>query len=768
MSVRDCLIEMFADDKQISLRIEKTPDDQLKDLVQGLHKSAQEDLRSSQLHSLKMMDSMARMDEYKRPTFLQRGEGEVADPEHFLEAELRGEGNSLENEVEYIVNQAHADVGDSMEDFRPATVNKGVKDSWMGRSSERALQEETIIAHLGGKSDNPRAVQASKGFAKALESLRVQANKAGLPIDKIENYLPAFHDSIKIKDMGPGPWKAAVKKHFDMEALNRLNNKPADADPDEILDIMFETLSTEGLNKQVPEAFQVKDRLGIKGQKQRYLYPKSGEDYIAYQKIAGKDDFFSALTGHIEGMARTIATARKFGPYPDRAFDALMDQVKLKTGKAPSEKLRNMYNDLTGNLYAEETTLGNVMNGLRAVMTGTKLPFASISAGSDVIYSMRAAAFNNMKPLKTLAGYIQRLAPTRNKSDRIWANRHLLGAEYAISSMRVMSRFSDVTGNGWATRYADSVLRLSGLNYMTKTAKMNFQMEMLSNIPQLKGKKLSPDFKAQLERYNISDRDWDTLMESKWDTHNGVPFIDPTVLEPELARKVVGMTRQETRYAVPEADAGTRAYIHMGTKRNTLSGEMIRSLMQFKPFGVSVILSQGHRALYQHTGGGALKYFGTTAAMATAMGYLVLTTKDALKGKTPRDLTTPQTYTDAFIQGGVLGIVGDFVVGTPKYGISRAVMGPLLSDMDLTARFVFGSKKDVDDVESYLYDRGSRLFATTTRATVGGLWQTRLVVDRMLNDGAESFGDPNWQKKQMRTQKKIKEDYGQEMWWGPK
>ncbi len=772
-SLKDCLLKLADGNKALSETINAAATDaDLKALVDAFSMTSRENLQGAQLHASIMADHLVRLDAHSKEKIFKGDKSywfDSSEAEDYLSRELSGTGSSLEREMEYIAGEAHAQWTDAMEEFRPASL-RNVKEAWNGRSSSHAMQEDMIRGIFGEKVTDPKTQSIIDGWRKVAEDLRIKANKAGIPLKKISDFnVPTFHDSPALIKKGREAWKESIKRNFNMKRLNKLQGRLPNDSPDVGLDLMYDTLSTEGMSKISPVRVMVSERLGIRGQKQRVLFANDGDSYLNYHKEFGTDDYFNAMTGYIEGMSRTIAVARKFGPYADGAFDSLLKTVHVKTGKKPKGRLQAMYDDLTGALYSEETPMGNFFNSLRAVQTGSKLGFAQVSALSDTVFSARAASMNNMKVLKNFTGMLKRLQPVANKADRIVANRLLLGAEYALGKTRSMSRFSDITGNGAATKYANSVMRLSGLDYWTKTAKMSFGLEMLGNLGDFSRKgwdKLPSGMKQQLERYKVTPEDWGKLQESQLYSQEGARYLDPSNLDTDLSRKIVGMVREETRFAVPEANASTRAWMHWGLPKNTLGGEIARTVTQFKAFSISVLASQAHRALYQHTFMGAVKYFGITAGMTTVLGYAVLAAKDVLKGKTPRELNA-KSIQDAIVQGGVTGLVGDFVLNTPAYAPLRAVVGPVFSDAETLHKFVFGSKKDVDDIESYIIDRAGRVGITVSKATIGNLWYTRLVVDRAINDGIGELSDPNWKRKQQRMEKRINTQYGQEM-WGPR
>src|SRR3546814_2475354 len=69
----------------------------------------------------------------------------------------------------------------------------------------------------------------------------------------------------------------------------------------------------------------------------------------------------------------------------------------------------------------------------------------------------------------------------------------------------------------------------------------------------------------------------------------------------------------------------------------------------------------------------------------TLAGYGAMSTKDILKGRTPRNPLDPATWAAAFVQGGGAGIYGAFLLGeTNRFGggLLQTMAGPTLGAVD--------------------------------------------------------------------------------------
>lgn len=72
--------------------------------------------------------------------------------------------------------------------------------------------------------------------------------------------------------------------------------------------------------------------------------------------------------------------------------------------------------------------------------------------------------------------------------------------------------------------------------------------------------------------------------------------------------------------------------------------------------------------------------------LSAAFGYIAMSTKDMLKGRSPRDPNKMSTILEALTAGGGLGIYGDFLINEiqNEYGnnVFQTLLGPTASDLN--------------------------------------------------------------------------------------
>jgi hypothetical protein len=132
-----------------------------------------------------------------------------------------------------------------------------------------------------------------------------------------------------------------------------------------------------------------------------------------------------------------------------------------------------------------------------------------------------------------------------------------------------------------------------------------------------------------------------------------------------------------------------------------VDGEFFRLITQFKAFPLAVLQKTLGRTLYGKEEFGVSGFAELTHLIATttAFGYMGMMAKDILKGREPRDPLLPSTIMAAMMQGGALGIYGDFVLGTSNRfggGLTSTLAGPGAGTIE-DAHELLMSIRDGDD-----------------------------------------------------------------------
>jgi hypothetical protein len=304
---------------------------------------------------------------------------------------------------------------------------------------------------------------------------------------------------------------------------------------------------------------------------------------------------------------------------------------------------------------------------------------------------------------------------------------------------------------------------------------------------------LDADFRRVLGLYNIDSARWDVLRQGavakaadgrEYMVADTIMDLPDEVLRPILGDRLTParakalkreIAEQYRTYLVDRGNTGVlepgareRAWMTSGSRPGTVVGELLRRFWQFKSFSVTF----GNRVIgrelfargadnWREIGANEMLGFANLIVWTTMFGYMAMVAKDALKGKTPRDPTDPSTIAAAMVQGGGLGIYGDFLFGEMRKSYGRtplsAFLGPTfgvgVDIQDLIGRTIDAARGDDNaDVASNMF----RIAVNNTPFL--NLFYTRTALDYLILYRITETLNPGALK---RMEKRIEKENGQ-------
>jgi hypothetical protein len=643
------------------------------------------------------------------------------------------------------------------------------------------LQDEEnlnkLVRAIYGETTDDAAINAmAKDWLDMVEEIRQLKNKFGASISKNERFLmPQAHDMRAIKKAGITEWKSRILPKLDRKMmLDDQGRVMTDFQLDELLDYVYESITTGGLNKvadlTVP---RLGKKLARKGSERRVLYFKDAESWIGYQNDFGQGDVFTVLTDYIEQSSNDIALLEIMGPNPNTTFDALFAMAKKEGMSSLQERqVQSIYNVVSGKVnQGELTSLADGFAVYRNIETAALLGKAFLSSISDVGFQLITANYNAVPAFRVLSRHMSMFVQN-DPSDMRLAARIGLIADSWVQTAHKSNRFADIYGVGTSSKVANAVMKASFLEPWTNAGRKAFGMEFAGVLADNFGKRfdeLDPELRGVFERNDILERDWDSFRQTKTIEHKGAVFADMTADE---TRKFHSMILQETDFAVPTPDARVRAVTTGGLSRSTAEGQLWRSAFMIKSFPITIGLTHFYRAANQATMQGKIQYAASLLATTSVLGGVALMAKDIAAGRDPRQVTNPDTLVDgkfllsAIQQGGGLGIFGDFVfsdVNRFGSGFAETAIGPIGDTVDTTVRFTLGNIREaVQGEETNILGEAGKIVERYTPNT----WQIALF-KQALFDQYEMMADPDAQLKFRRLIRKREKEYNQEYWWRP-
>ncbi|MES2667410.1 MAG: hypothetical protein V4712_15030 [Pseudomonadota bacterium] len=562
----------------------------------------------------------------------------------------------------------------------------------------------------------------------------------------------------------------------------------------------------------------------------RVLHFKTADGWLDMNAKYGVADPYSAIVTHLQGMARDTAMMRVLGPNPRAGLEyARQAAVKLanerpweptrhiglyNTGKSlydsaeaevngvasQTERMLDMINGAASvpemNLFASFMS-----NGVRPFLVASQLGGAMLSAVGDIGFLGRAAYHTGAKPSRMIAkhlGYVmERVGETavslasmgtvqRNAVEARMARLGII-AESASNTGVVQAR---LMGEAWTPgimqRMSEFTMRASGLTAWTDIARGVFKMETYGTLAENAGRPWA-DIDAPLRDLVLAPRG---ITPAEWDVIRATPlYADPgdpraTFLIPDdirrradlppdqaldLSLKLQSAILEQREFAVPTASLRGRATIQVG-KPGTLGGEFLQSALMYKNYPLTLMYNQMGRMLYHKVRGNRFMAAVVPFVMLTTIGGAISTQlKEVGKGRDPRDMTEWRFWKAAMLQGGGLGIFGDFLYASEnRFGggfastAAGSVVGTMSSAGSLITDGMAALKGDAKAVDAF--QRNAIGFANKLGGPTN-LWYLNAAFDRLVWDSLTLWADPNATKAMAAKEKKRIKEYGNGAFW---
>lgn len=657
---------------------------------------------------------------------------------------------------------------------------------------------------------DPTAVKIAKIVYKYREDSRNTRNRFGAWIRDLTGYITRQqHDFMKIRAAGDKAWKDFVRQRIDVER----SLKPGQ-NLEEFLDVVYADLSAGRHLSAIDDeaaAYTTPGSLARRASQSRVIYFKDADSEFDYLTEFGVGKLNEAILGDLSRGAQQAGLMRVLGPNPGYTLKAVMSEVEAAIIRTP--ELREKFADtrdtaegLLSMLDGRANVPGKAMaarvgSNVRVVQAMAKLGGAVISAVTDLpVYASQIKYQGRGGLFSGIAEGIGGLLQGRAKGER----KRILGmidtvADNLVGSVATRFDSDDLMSAGSADLMR-IFFRLNGLQWWTDTLRESMELGTANWLGSLRNTSfdgLDANAKRLFDQYGITAPEWDVIRQGFIDAADKRTYVVPERInqldletfreyltkigrEPtdaaaatarrDLSDRLRNFIIDQAMTAVIEPDIRSRYFWVRGLRPGTFWGEAARFIGQFKGFPTALtrqvfgreIYGRGYGSLseYLKYGKGDMLGLAQMILMMTAFGYIAMSAKDLLKGKTPRSPENPQTWLAAMLQGGALGIYGDFLLGqSNRYGrnIIDTLAGPTLG--------VIG---DLDELRQRAM-RGDDVAASAFRILIANtpfmnLFYSRIVLDYLVLYQIQEALNPGYLR---RMERQIEREQGQEFLLAP-
>jgi hypothetical protein len=664
-------------------------------------------------------------------------------------------------------------------------ISKVSKTSWDDFTSGK-MDLEIKQEMLGVNTGLKQAKQLADILKNFQEDLRLRLNDLGANIGKLDDWITrTVHNTDKMANASKRTkvvqdnkvaWREYIRERLD---LKRSFSEVADViKVNQILDDIYDSLMTgdhlkHGGTNSVYGTRNVSNRLNAS----RVLHFKDAVARHEYDIMFGEPSLKDSVTSVISNSARNIALMQVLGTNPQLTLEKILSLLRKKYKSSDPElnkqlvfkTFKNEFAELDGSINAiGNNTMAKVGMFIRVLQSTGKLGFAGIASASDLAQYMTTTNFQGRGLLTGLGEAMNALFKRQDKEAM-----EILG----VMSNSVIGNMSNKYSSSFDTwgkmgRLQNLFFKYNSLNWWISSLKSGMTIGLARHYGMLVDtafNSLSIRERNLLKLYGIDDSKWDLLRSIKTLDVNNKRYLTAegvNELSDEAIKKYAGrsLSEREIRnfkkdleitwrnvlvdqatHGTPEPDAAIRAVMNQGLEKGTGMGETIRFIGQFKSFPITIWKKIIGRELnsYGPDDSKFSKFSGLTSILilGTMFGYISMSAKDMLRGRSPRDPNKLSTILEALSQGGGLGIYGDFIINEVQneYGnnIWETILGPTASDLNKLRDIVM----NLDDPA-----KAGKKFVQFAENNVPflNLYYTKAAYDYLIGYQIKEFLDPGF------------------------
>ena len=664
-------------------------------------------------------------------------------------------------------------------------INKLGDNAWRD-FSEGQMDIEIMQEMVGITTGVKQAKDIAMILKKYQNSWRNRLNDLGANIGLLDDWITrTTHNTEKManaskisKIVGDNrtAWVEFIKGRLDIPRTFANVSDPAQID--NILGDIYNSIMSgdhlkHGGTNSVYGTRNVTNRLNAS----RVLHFKDVQARQEYNVAFGEPSLKESVMGVLSNSARNIAIMQELGTNPKDTLNKILallrkkykDQDSKITRQLNLKTFENQFKEIDGSINGiGNQTLATISMGVRTLQNTGKLGLATITSFGDLAQYMGTTSFQGRGLFSGLFEALNGLFKTNDRA----AMEVLQTTSNSIHSF--MGNNYGAANDTWGTmgKIHNTFFKWNTLNGWISSLKSSMAVGLSRHYgmqTELKFSDLSVRERNFLTLYGIDDGKWNMLRSIKtldvegkrYMTAEGVNELSDNLINAYVGKKLSqreirnfkqdleitwrNVLVDQTMHGTPEPDAAIRAITNQGLEKGTPMGETIRFVMQFKSFPISIWKKIIGRELYSYGPDDSrlakVSGLASLLMLSTFWGYIAMSVKDMIKGRSPRDPNKKSTLVQAFAQGGGAGIYGDFLINELQNeygnGIFETALGPTASDI----KKIFDIVQSMNDPK-----KAGKKFVQLAEGNVPflNLYYTKTAYDYLIGYQVKEYLDPGY------------------------
>jgi hypothetical protein len=637
-------------------------------------------------------------------TLAERADQAVGDPSLGIEGALVGVNAPFDGSRRSVASIAGALEGEYLGGMIADLKAANLLDQFNSMSGDferevaRALSDFNMKVRDPNVQANEPAKQIAGIMFKYQRAALQRENAAGAYIKlKDGRVVRASHSPATMTKLGRDQWKNDIRGRLDYEKMD-IPIERIDGFLDSAYDAITSGVRLDGARSEEMFEFTGPQNLAKLRSRSSVFIFKSADDWFDYDQKYGRASLREAFIEDLRNSARSTAMMENFGTNPRAMFERVTDKLKQKH-RTDAKKLSRLerknavvnfeaaFAEVSGESdFGVDTPLAQWMGGIRALQTMSKLGGAWIASLTDIAFNAANRQYQGRSMLDAWGDALK--TPFRGMSRgqmRDLADRMGVGLEGTLGEFH--SRFNPADdAPGKISKLQQLFFKLNLLGPWSDANKRGASLIIANDLGRESGKafgELGEDLQRLLRIYGIDEKGWETARKNAQKGPDGRDYLVPGGIEDARVREsLFALITSEADFAVPSAGARERSIMKRGYRPDTVAGQALRFVFQFKSFGVTALSKVLGRQVYGYgaktfreqlmRGAGANMGLVSSVIGTTVLGYFVIQLKELAKGREPRE-PSAELFIASALQGGGLGIYGDYLFGQ----VNRFGGGPL-------------------------------------------------------------------------------------------
>ncbi len=531
--------------------------------------------------------------------------------------------------------------------------------------------------------------------------------------------------------------------------------------------------------------------------KSRTFIFQGPKEWVTYNRGKyGGGGLYRTTMLQLDRAARNEALMRFWGPNPEAAYDRQVTRqlgLALEKGDLKAaediQKARQSFDQINGSLAIPESLrAAALMRGVRNWEQMTKLSGMVLSKATDLPMAGQTMARVGGGFLQGYEGAFRGVLNMLDKDMREAAELLDVGARSFAGHLSSPLRLRNGDGSSGAFTWGVALNYKAQFFEALNDAMQRGWAAMYSRHLGVEAAKpwegLREGTRETFERFGVTPEMWELVRPmaaplseggETYFTLDKLGALSPDALHefagtPAKARTEAGageirnridlsfraMTRDMISNVTNEARGRERLMMTGGTRPGTFWGEVARSFTQFRGFTTSILGRHVVPAARGYAGYRPAHLLGHLFLATVLAGWMSMNAKRIAGGRAPLGLygadakQTMAIWTASLVQGGGLGIYGDFLFGESnrmgvKFGVG-ALAGPAVGDFEQVAEMVIKAVHGGDVSESTGKSQlpGEAVRFAGHSIPLVNLWYTRVAFDYLVLWRMQELASPGY------------------------